>query len=106
MDLKPELIDISVYPNASKLTEAVKMTVAGSMSQNGRLWNLTGKFSEDSFQFQNNSDSLIKRMPRTPHIVSLTLSPTADLLEGNYTLTIGARYGPLTYSKIVNLQVR
>ena len=101
MDLKPELIDISVYPNASKLTEAVKMTVAGSMSQNGRLWNLTGKFSEDSFRFVNN-DSLTKGLPRK---ISLTLSPTADLLEGNYTLTIGARYGPLTYSKIVNLHV-
>ena len=104
-NLKSESIDVSVYPNTSKLTEAVKMTVAGSMSQSGRLWNLTEKFSEDSFRFLNNTDSLIKGTPQMPHIVSLTLSPTADLLEGNYTLTIGARYGPLTYSKIVNLQV-
>lgn len=100
-ELKPELIDISVYPNATELTEAVKMTVAGSMSQNGRLWNLTGKFSEDSFRFVNN-DSLTKGLLR---LISLTLSPTPDLLEGNYTLTIGARYGPITYSKMVNLLV-
>ncbi len=45
-------------------------------------------------------------MSQTPHIVSLKLSPTDDLLEGNYTLTIADRYGPLTYSKIVNLLVR
>ena len=101
-DLKPESIDISIYPNTSKLDDAVKMTVAGSMSPSGRLFNLTGKFSQDTFRFENNTGSLRKGIP---HLVSLTLDPTNDLLSGNYTLTIGARYGPITYSKVINLFV-
>lgn len=102
MVCEPETVDISIYQNTSKLTDAVKMTDADSMSQSGRLLNMTGKFSQNSFRFENNTDSLIKGIP---HIVSLTLSPTSDLLEGNYTLTIGARCGPNTYSKVVNLSV-
>ena len=100
-ELNPKAIEISVFPNQSQLTENVKMTIAGSISQSGRLWNLTGKFSEDSFSFVNNN-SLTKGKPR---VISLELTPTSELLDGNYTLTIGARYGAVTYSNVVDLIV-
>jgi virginiamycin B lyase len=99
-DKERESLQIFVYPNNSRnnLEEPVKMTVAGSISSSGRLWNITGKFSEDSFYFPKGGSIL-------PHMVSLTLQPMQDLVPGNYTLTVGARYGSMTYSKIVSLVV-
>jgi hypothetical protein len=77
------------------------MTVAGSMSYSGRLWNMTGQFSEDSFYFPKKGGSTI-----LPHMVTLILEPTQDLVPGNYALTVGARYDSMTYSKIVSLVVK
>jgi hypothetical protein len=96
-----ESLQIFVYPNRSNLEEPVKMTVAGSISSSGRLWNMTGQFSEDSFHFHKKGGSTI-----LPHMVTLTLEPTQDLVPENYTLTVGARYDSMTYSKIVNLVVK
>ena len=96
-----ESLQIFVYPNRSNLEESVKMTVAGSISSLGRLWNMTGQFSEDSFHFHKKAGSTI-----LPHMVTLTLEPTQDLVPGNYTLTVGARYESMTYSKIVSLVVK
>jgi virginiamycin B lyase len=97
---KEESLQIIVYPNRSNLEEPVKMTVAGSLSYTGRLWNMTGKFSEDSFYFPKKEGGSI-----TPHMVTLTLHPMQELMPGNYTLTVGARYDSMTFSKIVNLVV-
>jgi virginiamycin B lyase len=94
-----ESLQIFVYPNRSNLEEPVKMTVAGSISSSGRLWNMTGQFSEDLFYFPK-GDSIL------PHMVTLTLEPTQYLVPGNYTLTVGARYNSVTYSKIVSLGVK
>ena len=91
-------LQILVYPNRSSLEEPVKMTVAGSMSYSGRLWNMTGQFSEDSFYFPKGS--------MQPYMVSLKVKPTQDLVPGNYTLTVGARYSSMTYSKAVSLVVK
>jgi virginiamycin B lyase len=96
-----ESLQIFVYPNRTNLEEPVKMMVAGSMSYSGRLWNMTGQFSEDLFYFPKKGGSNI-----LPHIVTLTLEPTQDLVPGNYTLTVGARYDSMTYSKIVSLVVK
>jgi virginiamycin B lyase len=96
-----ESFQIFIYPNRSNLNEPVKTTVAGSISSIGRLWNMTGQFSEDSFYFPKKGGSTI-----LPHIVTLTLEPTQDLVPGNYTLTVGARYESMTYSKIVSLVVK
>jgi hypothetical protein len=74
------------------------MTVAGTMSYTGKLWNLTGQFSNAMFNFPEGS---IK-----PQIVTLKLTPDKDLVSGNYVLTVGARYGTVTYSKMVNLNVK
>jgi hypothetical protein len=74
------------------------MTVAGSVSSSGKLWNMTGQFSEDSFYFSKEN--------KQPHMISLKVNPTQDLVPGNYTLTVGARYDSMTYSKIVSLVVK
>jgi virginiamycin B lyase len=95
-----ESLQIFVYPNRSNLEEPVKMTVAGSISSSGRLWNMTGQFSEDLFYFPRGGSDIL------PHIVTLTLEPTQDFIHGNYTLTVEARYDSMTYSKIVRLVVK
>jgi virginiamycin B lyase len=96
-------IKIFVYPNRSNLDagveeEAVQMTVAGTMSYTGKLWNLTGQFNKEKFYFPKGSTS--------PYIVTLKLTPDQDLVPGNYMLTVGARYDTVTYSKMVNLNVK
>jgi virginiamycin B lyase len=96
-------IKIYVYPNRSNLDaeikgEPVQMTVAGTMSYTGKLWNLTGQFSNAMFNFPEGSIE--------PQIVTLKLTPDKDLVPGNYMLTVGARYGTVTYSKMVNLNVK
>jgi virginiamycin B lyase len=96
-------IKIFVYPNRSNINagikgEPVKMTVAGTMSHTGKLWNLTGQFSEEEFYFPEGSAD--------PQVVILMLTPDEDLVPGNYMLTVGARYGSVTYSNMVNLNVR
>ena len=96
-------IKIFVYPNRSNIDagikgEPVEMTVAGTMSHTGKLWNLTGQFSEEEFYFSEGSTG--------PQIVTLKLTPDEDLVPGNYMLTVGARYGTVTYSKMVNLNVK
>ena len=93
-----ESLQIFVYPNRSNLEEPVKMTVAGSISSLGRLWNMTGQFSKDVFYFPKES--------LEPYMVTLKVKPTQDLVPGNYTLTVGARYESMTYSKIVSLVVK
>jgi virginiamycin B lyase len=94
-------IKIFVYPNRSNLgeeeKEPVQMTVAGTISYTGKLWNLTGQFSEEEFYFPEGSTD--------PHVVTLKLTPDQDLVPGNYMLTVGARYGTVTYSKMINLNI-
>lgn len=96
--LKGDQLVIEVYPNRTGLEKPVTMTVASSVSYSGKLWNFTGDFSEDVFYFDKGSNE--------PYSVSLILKPTKDLVPGNYSLTIGARYDTVTYNKIVNLYVK
>lgn len=86
---------VTVNPEQQDLDERVKMTIAGSISSSGRLWNITGDFDRDSFYFENNS----------PQTITLTLTPEPDLVAGDYTLTVGARYGEVTVSRITKLTV-
>lgn len=102
-DRNGKSIKIFVYPNRSNLDagmteESVQMTVAGTMSYSGKLWNLTGKFSKEKFYFPEGSTE--------PQIVTLKLAPDKDLEPGNYMLTLGARYGTVTYSKMLDLNVK
>lgn len=94
---------IFVYPNRSNLDAEIKrkpvqMTVAGTMSYTGKLWNLTGEFSKEKFYFPGGSTD--------PQIITLKLTPDKDLVSGNYVLTVGARYGTVTYSKMIDLNVK
>ena len=95
-------INIFVYPNRSNLEggigEPVQMTVAGTMSYTGKLWNLTGQFSKEKFYFPEGSTD--------PSIINLKLTPSKDLVPGNYTLTVGARYDTVTYSRILALNLK
>ena len=93
--LKGDELEIVVYPNSTDLGGIVKMTAASTVSFTGRLWNMTGEFSEETFTLDND-----------PRKVVLSLTPSAELLPGNYTLTVGARYGEITYNRIVDLVVR
>ena len=95
-------INVFVYPNRSNLEggigEPVQMTVAGTMSYTGKLWNLTGQFSKEQFYFPEGSTD--------PSIITFKLTPSKNLVPGNYTLTVGARYDTVTYSKILALNVK
>lgn len=96
--LKGDELQVMVYPNRTELKDPVIMTVASSISHSGRLWNFTGDYSSDLFYFDKGTTE--------PRSITLTLKPTKDLVPGNYSLTIGARYDTLTYSKTVNLYVK
>lgn len=96
--LKGDELEILVYPNTTGLEEPVRMTVASSISHSGRLWNFTGDFSEEMFQFTEDTNE--------PRSITLSLKPTEELVPGNYTLTIGARYDSVTFNKMVSLHVK
>lgn len=103
IDRNEKSIKIFVYPNRSNLDagmteESVQMTVAGTMSYTGKLWNLTGQFSKEKFYFPEGSTE--------PQIVTLKLTPDKDLEPGNCMLTLGARYGTVTYSIMLDLNVK
>lgn len=102
-DRNGKSLKILVYPNRSNLDagmteESVQMTVAGTMSYTGKLWNLTGQFSKEKFYFPEGSTE--------PQIVTPKLTPDKDLEPGNYMLTLGARYGTVTYSIMLDLNVK
>lgn len=59
---------------------------------------LTGQFDKKELYFPERSTD--------PQIVTLKLTPEEDLVPGNYMLTVGARYGTVTYSNLVNLNVK
>jgi hypothetical protein len=62
----------------------------------GKLWNLTGQFSKEQFTFLKQAEL---------SIITLKLTPSKDLVPGNYTLTVGAKYDTVTYSKILTLSM-
>ena len=43
-----------------------------------------------------------------PYNLTLDINPTKDVIPGNYTLTISARYNEnsITYSKIIDMIIR
>lgn len=98
-----ESLDIYVYSNESfsdarEVKQTVKMTVAGSLSGSGRLWNITGEFNNAEFYLTDDG---------TPTVVNLRLQISdPGLVPGNYTLTVGARYGTVTFNKIIPLSIK
>lgn len=94
---KGDSLEISILPLADNVQDLrVEMTAAGSVSPSGRLSDLKAEFSEESLT-----------LDETRHTVSLSIEPLPDKLEpGDYTLTIGARYGSVTVNKIVDLKIK
>jgi virginiamycin B lyase len=95
-------VRLYVTPQQVDSNNRVVMTAAGSISPSGRLWNLTGEFNIKEFRIPNAE----KFKEPVSYPIEFILKPTKDLLPGNYTLSIGARYADMTYSKIIELNVR
>ena len=98
--LRGDQLEILVHPNRTDLEKPVTMTVASSVSHSGRLWNMTGDFSENEFSFVEGRNG-----EEDPYSITLWLEPSKDLQPGNYTVTIGARYDSVTYNKVIDMQV-
>lgn len=108
---------VHLYPNNSYFSEQskdnskpihripVKITTATSITSSGKLWNITTNLDNDTIYFENDNATGIKSYGYTPHSVEMEIKPIRGLLPGNYTLTIGARYESISYSKIINLVV-
>lgn len=99
--LDEKSLQVYVIPKQVESNNRVVMTAAGSISPSGRLWNLTGEFNITEFRFPSSENP--KEAMASP--VEFIIKPTKDLLPGNYTLSIGARYADVTYSKMIELIV-
>jgi virginiamycin B lyase len=111
-----ENVVINVYPNRTYLKEEaidnklasdvpVKITAATSITPSGKLWNITTNFDNDTIHFQSNNMTENVIDDNTPYSIGMEIKPIKGLAPGNYTLTIGARYETVTYSKIIDLVV-
>ena len=114
---KGDNLTIYVYPNNSYIREEysdkqlpnnpVKITTATSITPSGKLWNIISKSSKETFYFDyhkmtgNNSSS-----DNNPYVIEMEIKPIKGIKPGNYTITVGARYESVTYSKIIDLIVR
>ena len=80
--------------------EPINMTATSSTSKLGVLYNITGKFSNTLFYLSNLSYT-------EPYKINFEVNPMQNVIPGNYTLTISARYDEsITYSKIIDLVVK
>jgi virginiamycin B lyase len=83
----------------------VTMFVTSSVSKNGSLLNLTSSFSKD--RFSTTDLPITAAAPYQPYKTTLEINPTKDIVPGNYTLTISARYNDdITVSKIIDLDIQ
>jgi virginiamycin B lyase len=108
---------INLYPNVTYFEEQsrdnnnqmhnipVKFTAATSITSSGKLWNITTNLDNDTIYFENDNLTGIKSYDYTPLSIEMGVNPIKGLLPGNYTLTVGARYETLSYSKIIDLVV-
>ena len=89
----------------------ITLSITSSISKDGKLGNLTSNFSQDSVPIEDLgsvSSNSPQIGPSTPYKISLEVKPTeGDVIPGNYTLTITARYGgDIAISKIVDLIIQ
>ncbi|MFQ5941109.1 MAG: hypothetical protein ACE5KA_05355 [Nitrososphaerales archaeon] len=76
-----------------KLESDVEMRISGTIVPTGKLFNMRAHYSEQKLSFDEPSSKT----------VTLTLAPEEGLQSGEYRITVSAKYGALTYSKIVHL---
>ena len=110
-------LKINVYPNRTYLEKhsednnpiapnnQVKLTTATSITQSGKLWNITTNFDNDTIYLDNASTIYNDNYDTDPYSIEMEVKPIKGIVPGNYTLTIGARYGSISYSKIIDLVV-
>ena len=111
-------LKINVYPNRTYLEKhsednnnpiapnnPVKLTTATSITQSGKLWNITTNFDNDTIYLDNASTIYNDNYDTDPYSIEMEVKPIKGMVPGNYTLTIGARYGSISYSKIIDLVV-
>ncbi len=83
----------------------ITMFATSSVSKNGSLLNFTSNFSKD--RFSTTDLPVATAGPYQPYITTLEINPTKDVVPGNYTLTISARYSDdITVSKIIDLDIQ
>jgi virginiamycin B lyase len=117
---KGDSVDILIYKNnsnplinngnksstnhsSSSQFSNITMFATSSISKIGSLLNMTGSFSPDRFSITN--DNMLNSSQ--PLKTVLKIEPSKDVMPGNYTLTISARYNnEITYSKIIDLNIK
>jgi len=116
---KGDSVDILIYKNnsnplinnsnkslanqSSSQLSNITMFATSSISKIGSLLNMTGSFSPDRFYITNDDTSNSSQPLKT----ILKIEPSKDVVPGNYTLTISARYNnEVTYSKIIDLNIK
>jgi virginiamycin B lyase len=113
---KGEKLGIHIYPNSTFFREQkeniqvtpedqIKITTATSITPSGKLWNITTTLDNDSVHLDNRSIGLNMNYDNSPFPIEMEVKPIKGLVPGNYTLTVGARYGSISYSKIIDLVV-
>ncbi|HVH96082.1 MAG TPA: hypothetical protein VM682_03980, partial [Bacillus sp. (in: firmicutes)] len=116
---KGDSVDILIYKNnsnpliynsnksltnqSSSQLSNITMFATSSISKIGSLLNMTGSFNPDRFYITNDNISNSSQPLKTV----LKIEPSKDVVPGNYTLTISARYNnEVTYSKIIDLSIK
>ena len=93
----------SLTNQSSSQLSNITMFATSSISKIGSLLNMTGSFSPDRFYITNDDTSNSSQPLKT----ILKIEPSKDVVPGNYTLTISARYNnEVTYSKIIDLNIK
>jgi len=93
----------SLTNQSSSQLSNITMFATSSISKIGSLLNMTGSFSPDRFYITNDDISNSSQPLKT----ILKIEPSKDVVPGNYTLTISARYNnEVTYSKIIDLNIK
>lgn len=91
--------------NSINKPDNITMDVTSSISKDGKLTNLTSSFSQGKMTIEEESSS--QTGPKPQLNTTLTVAPTKDIIPGNYTLTISAKYNKdITVSKIVDLEIK
>ena len=106
---------VYVYPNHSYFREQtrdnqqipngpVEITTATSITPSGKLWNITVNSDREIFYFDN-GNLTHNASYNSPYTSEMEVKPIKGITPGNYTLTVGARYDTVSYSKIIDLIV-
>jgi virginiamycin B lyase len=97
--------DTTKRTNDLRKPSNITMFVTFSLSELGELGNITGSFTNHSFEITDVPVS--SKGLDQPYKTTLKLNPTNSVEPGNYTLTVSARYNnDITVSKMVDLNVR